>query len=191
MRIFIGIKMDDAVHDKIEKFLKPFKKMSTPVRWTKTANIHITLKFIGEVPDNQYHEIETRLCDQDFYQVTGGPLELKLVGCGTFGKKDNPNIFWIGMDENLALKELYQNIEDTIAPLGIARETRPFKPHLTVGRNKKNFNFKSFYKMIDEKENQTVALFTASSFQIFNSELRPEGPIYTILKEIPLTHGTA
>lgn len=190
MRIFIGIKMDDAVHDRIERFLKPFKKFSTPVRWTKTSNIHITLKFIGEVPEDRCKEIETRLCKENFSAVTGGLLDIKLSGCGKFGKKESLNIFWIGIDENLPLKQLYHKIEDTITPLGVEKEIRPFKPHITVGRNKKNFNFKPFYKLIEEYGHQTVASFSAPSFQLFKSDLRPEGPIYTILKEIPLTHGT-
>jgi 2'-5' RNA ligase len=191
MRIFIGIKMDAVVHERIERFLKPFKKMSTPIRWTKIENVHVTLKFIGDVPDREVKRIEERLGKEDFGGVTNGPLDIKLSGCGAFGKRGGLSIFWIGIDRNPGLKKLYHKIEDTIAPLGIEKETRPFKPHITVGRNKKNFNFKPVFKLVDERNGASVAAFTAPGFQVFKSDLRPEGPIYTILKEIPLNHGTA
>jgi len=61
MRIFIGIKLDDTVLDSLEKFLEPFKKIASPVKWTKRENLHITLKFIGDVPDETYSKIESRL----------------------------------------------------------------------------------------------------------------------------------
>ena len=183
MRIFIGIKLDDRVHEEIESFLKPFKKNSSPLRWVKPANVHLTLKFIGEVSDHQYAQIEQRLSDTEF---NTGPLELSLSGCGKFGKDDSLKIFWIGIAANTSLTEIYNRIETSLAKAGIEKENRPFKPHLTVGRNKKNFNFKSFLQLMEENSRRLVSQFTATHFQVFKSQLRPEGPIYSVLKEIPL-----
>jgi 2'-5' RNA ligase len=186
MRIFIGIKLPEDVREKIEKFLKPFKKISSPVRWTRPANIHVTLKFIGEVTAEHYARIENALTAAVY---DTGPLDLTLRGCGKFGRGTGLDIFWIGIEPNEPLKQLYHTIENSLEPAGVEKEKRPFKPHLTVGRNKKNFNFKSFFTQIEENEHQTVAAFPASHFQLFKSRLTPEGPIYTILKEIPLVQS--
>ncbi len=188
MRIFIGIKLDHAVHDKIEAFLKPFKKISTPIHWVKGANVHLTLKFLGEVAEQQYNQISERLTH---LEPQTQPLEIELAGCGKFGKNEELNIFWIGLRPNHALQQLYDSIENTLFKIGIPKETRPFSPHITVGRNKKNYNFKSLLTRVEELADAPIAQFSTGYFQLFKSALKPDGPIYTILKEIPLTHGQA
>jgi RNA 2',3'-cyclic 3'-phosphodiesterase len=183
MRIFIGIKLDDRVHEEIESFLKPFKKISSPMRWVKPANIHLTLKFIGEASEGRYTQIEGSLKDTEF---DTGPVELQLSGCGKFGRGDSLDIFWIGVTPSASLTEIFNKIETSLTKAGIGKENRPFKPHLTVGRNKKHFNFKSFLRLMEENNQRVISQFTASGFQVFKSQLQPEGPIYTVLKEIPL-----
>ena len=183
MRIFIGIKLDDTVLDSIETFLKPFRKIASPVKWTKRENLHITLKFIGDVPDDTYSEIETRLTAADF---NTGPMDLKFTGCGKFGKNSDMNIFWVGMEKNEKLEDMFNRIEAALEKAGFPKETRAFKPHITVARNKKTFNFKSFFQLIDDNKERVISEFTITRFQVFKSLLTPEGPIYTVLKEIPL-----
>ncbi len=183
MRIFIGIKLDDTVLDAMEKFLKPFKKINSPMKWTKRENLHITLKFIGDVPDETYSKIESRLTNTDF---NTGPIDIKFTGCGKFGKGRDMNIFWIGMEKNEILEDMFNRIENSLEKTGIPKETRKFKPHITVARNKKSFNFKSFFQLIDDNSERLISEFTITGFQVFKSKLAPEGPIYTVLKEIPL-----
>jgi 2'-5' RNA ligase len=186
MRIFIGIKLNDMVLEKIEKFLKPFKKISTPLKWTKQENLHITLKFIGEVSPEQYSHIETLLNNTNF---NTGAMDLNITGCGKFGRGRDLNILWIGTDKNDTLEDMYNRMENTLEKAGIAKERREFKPHITAARNKKPFNFKSFFKKIDENSEQFISGLKVTHFQVFKSQLTPEGPIYTILKEISLVTG--
>lgn len=183
MRVFIGIKLSDDVHEKIGKFLKPFQRIASPVRWVKPENVHITLKFIGDMTQDRCQTMIEKLPGLDY---PPGPFDLTLAGCGKFGRDRTMNIFWIGMDRSEPLHHLYDTIENALAPLGIAKETRPFKPHLTVARNKRDFNFKSFYNLIDELRDKEIARFPVSSFQVIKSDLTPDGPIYTVLKEIAL-----
>ncbi|MGD2086174.1 MAG: RNA 2',3'-cyclic phosphodiesterase [Candidatus Aminicenantes bacterium] len=186
MRVFIGIKLDERVHEEIEKFLEPFKKIASPIRWVRPGNVHVTLKFIGEVPEEKYTKIEKRLSEAEF---DTGPFDLRLAGCGKFGRGNTLNIFWIGIAPSDPLTRVFKKIENTLAKIGIEKENRPFKPHITVGRNKKNFNFKSLFNLIEENNQRLVSEFNVSHFQVFKSQLRPEGPIYTILKEIPLAQA--
>jgi 2'-5' RNA ligase len=183
MRVFIGIKLDERVHEEIEKFLAPFKKISSPIRWVNPENVHITLKFIGEVPEEKYAKIQKYLAEAEF---DTGPFDLRLAGCGKFGRGSTLDIFWIGITPSDPLTLVFKKIENTLAKLGIEKENRPFKPHITVGRNKKDFNFKSFFQLIEEKSAHLISELNVNHFQVFKSQLRPESPIYTILKEIPL-----
>lgn len=183
MRVFIGIDLDEAARADIEKFLKPFKKIGTPIRWTKPENVHLTLKFIGEVPEEKYTRIEQALTTNDF---NIGAFDLELVGCGKFGRGSDLNIFWIGAKKNEPIERLYQGIEAVLQKIGIPKEKRAFTPHLTVGRNKKRFNFKPIFELIEEKAATPIAGLRVSAFQVFKSDLYSSGPVYTILKEIPI-----
>jgi len=185
MRLFIGIKLDSNAIEQIEKFLKPFKKVNTPIKWVKPGTVHITLKFIGEVPDSQYSKIQQSLSEA-FSALKPGEFDVTFKGCGKFGKKDSLNIFWIGIAPSDPLIKIYETIESTLSRLGIPREERDFTPHITVGRNKREYNFKSLFALIDELSDQQIVNMHVHGFQLFKSDLKPDGPVYTILKEIPL-----
>lgn len=147
MRIFIGIKLDEEILRAIEKFLKPFQKIGSPLKWTKPENLHITLKFIGDVSPKHYAQIETLFDEADF-NMDG--LELTATGCGQFGRGGALNILWVGIEKDEKVLDMFARIEDALEKAQIPRETRPFKPHITVARNKKNFNFKPVFNLIDE-----------------------------------------
>ena len=186
MRVFIGIKLDDNTLGAIEKFLEPFKKISTPIRWVKLKNVHLTLKFIGEVSEEICSEIENILINNN-YNIE--PFEITVEGCGKFGRGSSLSILWTGIGQNEKLSLLFKKIEDSLEKIGINKETRDFKPHLTVGRNRKQFNFKSILKLIEENVDVFISKFRVNAFQFIKSELTQTGPIYTVLKEISL--GTA
>lgn len=183
MRVFIGIKLNNSVKEEINKVLRPFKKISTPLKWVKPENIHLTLKFIGEISEEKYLQIKESLTNNNFNIK---PFNLKFSGLGRFGRGNNINIFWVGIENNNELKNLFKEIENRLENINIKKDTREFKPHITLGRNKKQFNFKSFFKILDEYNNQFISEVKVDSFQIFKSELSYSGPTHTILKEIQL-----
>jgi RNA 2',3'-cyclic 3'-phosphodiesterase len=185
MRIFIGIKLDTTAIEQTEKFLKPFKKIACPIRWVKPGNIHITLKFIGEIPDKKYPPI-LQAVTEAAASLHAGEFDVTLSGCGKFGPRDTLNIFWVGIAPQDTLTQLYEKIENSLFKIGIPKEDRPFKPHITIGRNKKDFNFKPVFNLIDENKDRKITGMHVTHFQLFESQLAPEGPVYTILKEIPL-----
>lgn len=186
MRIFIGIKFDDSTRDAIESALKPFKKIGTPIKWVKTENIHLTLKFIGEVPKEKYDRLEEVLTKRDF---NVGTFDLEVAGFGKFGRDRELNILWTGIGKNRQLEDLYHRLEDTLEKIDIKKEKRPFKPHVTVGRNKKNYNFKPIFELLEQNADVSITKQKINTFQIFKSELFSAGPVYTILKEIPVDNA--
>ncbi|MCP4151727.1 MAG: RNA 2',3'-cyclic phosphodiesterase [bacterium] len=183
MRIFTGIKLDAQVLDDLDKFLEPFKEIDTPLRWTWRDNRHLTLKYIGDVSPKDYARVVSLMEEAD---LNVGTFDLTLAGCGKFGKKNALNIFWIGVEKKRQLEELFNKIEITLEEFGIEKEQRDFRPHITMARNKKNFNFKPFLRVIEQFNEEFIATAKVAHFQIYQSELTPGGPIYTILKEFPI-----
>jgi 2'-5' RNA ligase len=186
MRIFIGIKLAAEAKERISEELQPFRKAGTPMRWTGRDNIHLTLKFIGEAADPLAAKVGAAL-QADFPAMA--PFRLRLTGFGKFPAGDDLHVFWAGVEVSPELRALFAGVEDALAPLGIARETRPFHPHITLGRNKAPFNFKSFFALLAEKNSVFVGEWPVSAFQLFSSHLTPAGPEYAILKEIPLVQS--
>lgn len=181
MRTFIGINLDDATRQKVDSALKPFKKIATPIKWVKPENWHLTIKFIGEVNDEKKQRIIGVINAIPFaFQ----PFEILISGFGKFGRGNDLNIFWAGIQESETLKKFYLQIEDALEKIQIKKENREFKPHLTIGRNRRPFDFKSFNAVIEREQSKPVASFKAGGFQIFQSILTPEGPIYNIVEEI-------
>jgi 2'-5' RNA ligase len=186
MRVFIGIKPDDSVRETIKHALEPFYRIPTPIKWVKPENIHLTLKFIGEIAPEKKDKIVAGIKKAEFQSA---PISLHISGFGKFGPGKNLNIFWAGIDPSPPLKKVYDRIEDTLAEMGIPRETRPFKPHLTLGRNKKNADFTPILALIDRYRDVPITRFTFGEFHIFKSTLTPEGPLYSILEEVKLSHA--
>jgi len=180
------VKLDDGVREDIIKELKPFKKAGTPIRWTDSGNIHLTLKFIGEADEAMTARVVATLAAA---KIAVAPFRLRVSGFGKFPAGEDLHIFWAGVEESQDLLTLFAALEETLLPLGIEPETRPFHPHLTLGRNRARYNFKTFFARLAEKQDLFLAAIQVAAFQLFASRLTPAGPVYTILKEIPLVQS--
>ncbi|MCX6558741.1 MAG: RNA 2',3'-cyclic phosphodiesterase [Candidatus Aminicenantes bacterium] len=183
MRTFFGIRLDEAARESIARELLPFKKIASSIRWTESRNVHLTLKFIGEVPDALPGQMAAALRGA---KTPVPAFPLRIAGFGKFPYGADLHIFWAGVAVNAPLAELFAWIEDALAPLGIARDDRPFSPHITLGRNKARGDFKKLFALLAEKNDLLLAECQASSFQLFSSRLTPTGPLYKVLEEFPL-----
>jgi len=180
------VKLDDAVRDKIAKELKPFKKAGTSIRWIENGNFHLTLKFIGEVDGAMAERIAGALAAA---KIAVAPFNLRISGFGKFPAGEDLHVFWAGVEGNPELQALFSGIETAILPLGIARDERPFHPHLTLGRNRAKYNFKAFFARIAEKQDLFLAEMRVAAFQLFSSRLTAAGPVYSVFKEITLVQS--
>ena len=184
MRVFTGIRLDSETKEKIESELRPFKKMAAaaPIRWVNPDCIHLTLKFIGEVADRTYPALERALSGVR----AGAPCcRLRIRGFGKFPPENGLAIFWAGVEAGSFLSGLFERIEAALQPLGIPTEARPFSPHITLGRNKANADFRVLIERMAASRQLDIAELTVDRFQIFKSQLTPQGPIHSVLKEIP------
>jgi len=183
MRIFTGVQLPEEAREKIVKELDPFKRIAPSIRWTGKNNIHLTLKFIGDVEPRLSEKIAAALATA---KIPLSPFRLRCSGFGKFPVGDDLHIFWAGVEDDPRLLSLFHAIEALLLPLGVARDTRPFRPHLTLGRNKARIDFRALFELLGKKKDLFLAECPLAAFQLFRSDLTPAGPVYSILKEIPL-----
>lgn len=159
---------------------------SSKVRWVRPEGIHLTLKFLGNVPTDRLDEIGDalhRACDGF------GPLALTLADLGCFPNLRRPRVVWVGVHGDTdALGRLQASIEKHIAPLGFPTEKRRFSPHLTLGRVKRatRSEAQQLGQQIGGMDVGTVATMTARAVYLMRSDLKPTGAEYTCLVSVPL-----
>jgi RNA 2',3'-cyclic 3'-phosphodiesterase len=186
MRIFTGIKLTEEAREKILQQAQPFKTAGASIRWTASGNIHLTLKFIGEVDERMAERVAAALAAA---RIAVAPFRLRFSGFGKFPHGEDLKIFWAGVEDNPGLLALFNGIEEALLPLGIARDTRPFQPHLTLGRNKARADFAALLALLAEKQDLFLCECPVAAFQLYASRLLPSGPVYSELKEIALVQS--
>jgi 2'-5' RNA ligase len=113
----------------------PVRELGLPLKWVRPEGIHVTLKFLGEVPDAREPELRAALGRA---AAGGQALPLVVVGFGAFPGFDRPRVIWAGLEPDPALEWLQHRVEQEFVPLGFPPESRPFQPHLTLGRAARN-----------------------------------------------------
>lgn len=185
MRTFVAVPVNDQARDAVTSAEDDLRRAGADVKWVEARNIHITLKFLGNVETGQLDQLQAAL-----RSALAGvkPLEITLSGTGTFpsGKK-HVRVVWVGITEGKQdLVKVAAAVEEGCAGLGFAREERPFSPHLTIGR-------------VRRESGQLAELAARVSGYQFNplkveidrvnlmrSELSPKGPTYTVLETVAL-----
>ena len=132
MRTFIAVEVPAAIKDEIAQLVSRLKGTGTDVKWVEPGNIHVTLKFLGNIETDQPAVIRDGL---HAALDSTGPFDLTLGRVGAFPDLNRPRVFWVsvgeGRDELIAMQ---QRIESELHARGFVREERPFSPHLTIGR---------------------------------------------------------
>ncbi|MFX1364883.1 MAG: RNA 2',3'-cyclic phosphodiesterase [Promethearchaeota archaeon] len=188
IRSFIAIELKDKeTIEKIILFTQRLKQNQSKIKLVEPENLHMTIKFLGNVPEalapKIYSILQEEINDKLFQ---GKNLEYKLKGVGQFNRF---SVLWIKLLGNI---QFLQNIKDTIEDflfdkLKIDRDKRAkFKPHLTIARLKKDkINYKTFdslKNLINDNKDLEFGVFTINQVKLKKSELTPRGPIYTDLE---------
>jgi len=130
MRLFIALDPSEQVRARFAALLRQLKAEAPAVKWVAAESLHLTLKFIGEQPEEKLPGLAEALAAV----APPGHLGLCFRGLGCFPNERRPRVFWVGMEELPELARLAAAIERALEPFGIAPEGRPFSPHLTLGR---------------------------------------------------------
>ncbi|MCM8809602.1 MAG: RNA 2',3'-cyclic phosphodiesterase [Candidatus Omnitrophica bacterium] len=178
MRTFIGIDLPENIKENLKQVIERLKKIKE-AKPVKTENLHITLKFLGEVEEKDIDKIKEKLKKStlDFKS-----FEVEVKGIGVFPSEKKTRVLWVGVQDEGFLKKLNEKIEQAMNQFGFEKE-KDFVSHITVARFKSIPNL-NFIKEISEKYNNFLfGKFRVISFQLFESRLMPEGPIYKIVAQ--------
>jgi len=184
IRTFICFELPDKIKEKIADLQDNLKPYGSGVRWTRPDSIHLTLKFLGDVQEEQITDI-TSAVEKASEMIP--PLKIQVSGCGAFPNLRRPRVFWVGVKEDSGkLLELQSNIETALEELGFPKEKRNFFPHLTFGRVKSRDGIPEMTDFLKDHEFE-LKPFKAEQVIVMQSQLRPTGAVYTPLQEISLS----
>lgn len=193
MRAFIAIEMPPpalrrvaAIQRHLAHHLRS-QQLDRCVRWTPAANLHLTLRFLGEIDQSQCDALLTMLSS---LAAQHPALSLYSEGLGCFPNAARPSVIWCGLQGNLrTLTQLQMDVEKIVRSVGVAPEPKQFKPHLTIGRTQRSATTNQL-RAVGAIVMQNAALHTPAptddfakinELVLFQSELTPSGPIYTRL----------
>lgn len=187
MRAFIAIELPKEIKDHLSRIQAQLRTAGADVRWVDPKNIHLTLKFLGEIDDKKKSDIIEIIEDT---AKNNNQFLARICCAGAFPKISFPRVLWVGIQEgDKETKEIALALEEKIDKLGIPREDRPFSSHITIGRIKSTSNRE---KLVRELEtiaanlNKESLIFSINKITFFKSTLTPHGPVYEILKEATL-----
>lgn len=190
LRLFIAIELSPDVKQAIGRVQEDLKRRLPPrvVRWTNPDGIHLTLKFLGDTPPDK-----TAAVIRSMQAAAAGfePFDLRVAGLGCFPNPRRARVLWVGLpDAPRLLAGVQRAIDLQLALLGFDRETRPFNPHLTLGRVNDRTSAserQALAELLDQTEVGELGIMAAQEIVLFQSDLRPAGALYTALARAKLT----
>jgi 2'-5' RNA ligase len=184
IRAFLAIELPDSLRLGLAQVQGELKRSRADVRWVRVDNIHLTLKFFGNVPEE---EIEVLAQAARQAAAEAAPLQLQATSAGAFPSPQSPRVVWLGLGGDvLPLTQLFYRLEKAFAALGHLPEGRAFNPHLTLGRVKSPANRDKLARMLEKMPPVDWPPFEVKELILFQSVLSPQGSKYTPLKVIPL-----
>ncbi len=191
LRAFIAIDIPPEIKKAISSQTAGLRReLDRTVRWVATENIHLTLKFLGEVSSTGL-QLLTQVIHAECAQTAPFPISVETLGC--FPNLRRPRVLWFGLAAPPELYQVQRQIENSTARLGYLSENKPFSPHLTIGRVREQTSPTEIQKLRMLLQNITVTApgtFTVNEIHLYKSELKPEGPVYTRLSTVSFTKET-
>ncbi len=188
IRAFIALELDDQIQARLGEIQEELKKSGVDIRWVKPENIHLTLKFLGQVTSKQIEQIKRALEET---AKTKKPFFTGLGKLGTFPRPEHPRVIWVGIEEgNKKTIQLNKELETYLQTLGFTPEAREFRPHLTLGRirlprqdKKSLFRLKEIILSLNSQTAEPLKSLV-DQLTLFQSTLTPKGSAYTPLHRI-------
>ncbi len=153
------------------------------IKWTDMEQSHITLKFLGQTDEELIPQIEQELAQ---IAIHTQPTTVKMQSIGVFPNMRRPRVLWLGLEENQILTQLASDIDLAMSGLGFQREERDFRPHITLGRIKFLPDRQALEHIIDKYSGYYFQDIPVRQIILYQSELMPQGPVYTALARFDL-----
>jgi 2'-5' RNA ligase len=174
MRTFVAIDLPAEIRRNITRVMDLLRRTASEVRWARPESLHVTLKFIGELPVDALPETTSRLASIRAPE----PFSLQVRGAGCFPNERAPRVIWLGLQTGPELTALASQVEEALVPLGIPKEKRPFAPHLTVGRLRVPAPIPAVREILRRQEPLDFGSFVAKEFCLYESQLASGGSVY-------------
>jgi 2'-5' RNA ligase len=187
LRVFIAIDIEDPlVVSRLERLKEAVVATGVPMKPVETENLHLTLRFIGEVPRGLVEEIKREVLARLVFE----PFDMELVGLGAFPSPARPRVVWVGVRGGAEeLRRLRGEIEAGLRRLGVRPEQQEFHPHVTLARIKGSRNIQALVKLLAEMSDYEVGRVRVTSVRLKKSTLTRSGPIYETLAEVRGVEG--
>jgi 2'-5' RNA ligase len=184
VRAFIAIELPEGIKQGLMTAQEQLKDGGAGATWTKPEGIHLTLKFLGEVPEAKIPQIMSALTEA----VRGrGRIRIEVASAGAFPNARNPRVLWIGVSGDIdALAALQTSVEEAMSGLGFDPEVRKFSPHLTLARIKYLRPGDKWQKVIEGARGVNLGGFEADAVSLMKSELKTSGAVYTEMGRVEL-----
>jgi len=176
IRAFIAVEIDPPNKQKLSQLISKLKQADADVKWVNENQMHLTLKFLGDIEEKRVPEISAAL--KSMADNTSA-FNIHLSEIGAFPNMHKPRVIWIGIDKGV------ENLKNLASQLG-TQEKREFKPHLTLARVKSLKNISQLTKLITETPFQSQGNIPITKLILFQSTLTPKGAIYTALAKLIL-----
>ena len=179
IRTFIAIELPEEIIYTISKVQEEIKSYGLKIRWVRPENIHLTLKFLGDIQEADTEKVARAVSES----VTGyHPISLAVKGIGVFPGIKRPRVLWLGISKQIDLLiALQRTLDEKLEAIGFPKEKRPFRGHLTLGRIKDKIDPKRLNDILKEFTKFESEHFFAHRIILYKSELKPKGAVYTKL----------
>ena len=188
VRAFVAVEVPEEIRSRIAKLNESTPDHHFPIRWVRPEGIHLTLKFLGQVPCTDLpHVVEATRRG-----VAGlAPFSLTVQGFGVFPNFRRPRVLWVGLTGQIdALKALQESIDMEFERIGFEKEKRPFSPHVTIGRVQESASPAAILSMGEELKDVkagNLGTWAVSGVRLMRSQIQRGGAIYSALEEFNLS----
>ena len=181
MRLFVALDLPYEMRRNLELLLHLLKPLAR-IQWSPVSNLHLTTKFIGELSEDRLDELKAALASVK----RPGAMRIAIRGLGWFPHPDRPRIFYAGIQAPPELVSLARDTNAACASLGIPKEDKDYRPHLTLARLRHPEPLTALQSEIARLPSVDFGAFQAENFYLYGSQLQPGGSIYTKLASFPL-----
>ena len=187
IRTFVAAPLSPEILKTADGIQQQLKQLGLKFRWVRPANIHLTIKFLGEIAFDRIAAATTALRHA---AGQSQPVELTAQGLGVFPNIRRPRILWIGLGGEVdILRQIHETVEASFEAHGFARDDRSFKAHLTLARIQRSVEAKKLLQAIAEAGRFVTEPYRLDEMILFKSELRPGGAVYSQLSRAVLGAG--
>ncbi|HEY2837643.1 MAG TPA: RNA 2',3'-cyclic phosphodiesterase [Pirellulales bacterium] len=177
VRTFVAIEISPEVRSRAKKLIDLLQTIDAKVRWVDPAQLHLTLKFLGEI---DLLEVPKVCAAVESVAAAFPPFSIRVASAGAFPDLKRPRTVWLGVDdETEELAALHAQLEEALAKLGFRAENRRFRPHLTIGRVRgEGAGISELSRVIEEQRDYPVGVIDVDAVIVFSSEQERGGPVY-------------